>query len=69
MRKCIRCNRFVLLSDLCRRCEFEFRQRVKKMREVFKKEFSKRDKLERVIEENPVTHKQLMELAKRLEGK
>jgi len=39
------------------------------MRVQFKKQFTKRDQLERVIEENPVTHEKLMELARKLEGK
>lgn len=69
MRKCIRCNRFAILGDLCRRCEFEFKRKVKKMKVQFRKQFTKRDQLERVIEENPVSHEQLMELARKLEGK
>jgi hypothetical protein len=58
----------VIFGELCRRCEFEFRRRVRILKEVFKKEFTKRDKLERLIEENPVTHEQLMELSRRLNG-
>lgn len=68
MRKCIRCNRGVILGDLCRRCEFEFKMKVKRMRVQFKKEFTKRDRLERLFEESPVTLKQLQELDRKLNG-
>ncbi len=66
MKKCIRCNRSVIFGKVCRLCELEFKQKVKVIREVFLREFTKRDKLERVIEQNPATHEQLKELAKRL---
>lgn len=67
MRKCVRCNRVVVLGDLCRLCEFEFRQKVKKMRVEFKKEFTKRDQLERFTRLNPEIMEELRELGKRIQ--
>lgn len=69
MRKCIRCNRRVILGDLCRLCELEFKKRVQKLRVNFKKEYTKRDQLERILETIPggsATHAEIMELAKKL---
>lgn len=69
MRKCIRCNRFLIFGDLCRRCEFEFRQKVKVAREVFKQEFTKRDRLDRFESLNPKALKELRKVAKELKVK
>ena len=66
MRKCIRCNRSVIIAKLCRRCEFEFRQKVKQLREDFSKQFTKSDRLDRFARLNPKSLKLLRTVAKDL---